>query len=405
MTLRGCVGPNLLGRRETYSVSQAFVGLHFVNEQGPKFREAVVMYKNLTEWVWNSKWYARSELRWSPLQTSRKQLAWTSPSELAVKTRVGTIAIRAETDPQIHIRYRARITRQLSLRASLKEPRSFDTFHLDVLAPLANFFSLATAALTPIESVHLLVPRSVRLPDQSRAINIPIEVEVLFDRSLSRNSWGTLPGHIPFGLEHVRRRLQRLFDCWFMLYDALRFPLNLFFSVHNSNTGYLENRFLSLVQTAESYHNNWIRSHDLSKREFKNRRRKVLKRIPKAYQSWVADKLRNDVSLRKRLDALVDRASETVKVVIPDRADVIHAIVRIRNDISHANPAFSAAYEGHLGLFRLIEVLSLLLQEHFLRDVGFSRAEASAALTRNWKYAYALRLSPKLKTPTTAPKS
>ena len=200
---------------------------------------------------------------------------------------------------------------------------------------------------------------------------------------------------MPFPLAVIRRRFETVLDRWLRLYEQLRFPLELFFSVHNSPGGLLEYRFLSLVQAAESYHRERVRSDELAPKEFKKRLVLLRSRTPKPYRSWLNERLHNRMSLRDRLDALIVRTGPIFHALVPDQKKAVDAIVKTRNGLSHGQLGFRSAFEGDYGLFRLIEVVSLLLQEQLLRELGFSRLQAGAAIERNWKYAYAMQLVPK----------
>ena len=100
-------------------------------------------------------------------------------------------------------------------------------------------------------------------------------------------------------------------------------------------------------------------------------------------------------SVRDRLDALIAGTGPAFHALIPDQKKVVDVIIKSRNALSHGQIGFRPAFEGDYGLFRLSEVVSLLLQERLLRELGFSRQQAGAAIERNWRYAYVRRLVPK----------
>jgi hypothetical protein len=249
--------------------------------------------------------------------------------------------------------------------------------------------------MTPLKTVHFLLPRRVVVNQRTVVVKTPVRVFSI-QGERSREGWRASPVSMPFTLALIRRRFEAVLDRWLRLYEQLRFPLELFFSVHNSQGGLLEYRFLSLVQAAESYHRERVRSDELTPTEFRKRLALLRGRTPKRYRPWLNERLHNRMSLRARLDALIARTGPTFHALVPDQKKVVDAIVKARNGLSHGQLGFQPAFEGDYGLFRLIEVVSLLLQEQLLRELGFSRLQAGAALERNWKYAYAKRLVPKV---------
>jgi hypothetical protein len=79
--------------------------------------------------------------------------------------------------------------------------------------------------------------------------------------------------------------------------------------------------------------------------------------------------------------------------IAPDVKDVIQWIVGTRNGIVHGDKDTRPSGEGRFGLFRLMAILSLVIQECLLRELGVGEEQAAKSVERTWEYDYAARMS------------
>jgi len=126
----------------------------------------------------------------------------------------------------------------------------------------------------------------------------------------------------------------------------------------------------------------------------------ILANIPKRYHSWLRDRLShsNELSLRRRIRSLFERANPLLGPLVPDSKQVIDAIVSRRNEFVHGTDDFRLIGPGRYGAFRIVAILSLTLQYLFLREAGLTRHEAVTAVARTLEYDYAKRLEAETRT-------
>jgi hypothetical protein len=81
------------------------------------------------------------------------------------------------------------------------------------------------------------------------------------------------------------------------------------------------------------------------------------------------------------------------RYIAPDQRRAIQEIVRYRNTIAHGDGNASPTIGGSYGLLHLTAVVSLLMQECLLCELGFTQERAASLLISAREYGYAMRQS------------
>jgi ApeA N-terminal domain 1 len=96
----------------------------------------------------------------------------------------------------------------------------------------------------------------------------------------------------------------------------------------------------------------------------------------------LADQIRNRMaalnqpSLRDRIQDLVDRGGDPLRGLLPDPDGTAGRASRLRNKLSHGSSTNTRNRE----IFDTTDELLLVLEFHFLREAGFTDADAAARL-------------------------
>lgn len=136
--------------------------------------------------------------------------------------------------------------------------------------------------------------------------------------------------------------LGAVFAKWFELYDSVAMASQLALSVLNSKDLWLHVEFLTLMQALEGFHRATMPSLYTSEKEYDPIRQALNNAIPKNVASDHKDALKsrikygNEISLRKRLDALVERLPLTLrKYILGGDGTVPRSWVETRNYYTH----------------------------------------------------------------------
>lgn len=187
---------------------------------------------------------------------------------------------------------------------------------------------------------------------------------------------------------------------WFKDYDQFKHIYEMFFiTFYTQNT--LGFQFLSLAQALDSYTGVFIAKKKksdknynkvLSKVEFKERKRELLKRINKEkkeiYKEWLDENLVNYGKFNKRITDLLNDFNMNMDV--DNKVNLIKAIVNTRNAISHGfsdeeykNTDFCYKDSDLKYLFFGVKMIVTMV---FLRKIGFNDEKTKEILYRDSYY-------------------
>lgn len=179
------------------------------------------------------------------------------------------------------------------------------------------------------------------------------------------------------------------FSKWFELYDSVALPSQLAASVLNSKELWLHVEFLSLMQALEGFHRSTMLGTYTSESEYERIRAALTNCIPKEvsddHKASLKSRIKfgNEVSLRKRLDGLIQRLpTELREQILGGTGTIPQRWVDTRNYYTHWDPASRENVLDGLGMHRAGVRLRLLLRVLYLDLVGIP-ASALAKSLRN----------------------
>jgi hypothetical protein len=164
--------------------------------------------------------------------------------------------------------------------------------------------------------------------------------------------------------------------------------LNLFFAVTYAEAMYMEHQFLSVAQTAESFHRHRYPGGVLPVEDHKKRLSSILEAAPAEYHEWLSDKLKysNEPNLRQRLRQLLDRVGPVADDLIDNRRKFVNAVVDTRNHYTHYTPESGSRAATGVEVMKLTRIMTFIVQACFLTEAGISPAQCAELFSQNRRY-------------------
>lgn len=378
-------------RSQQFLATMAYIGAHFANPEEIRFHKVQVRYSHLPDWVRLSGFHTQHTVR-NQIGLDKYELTYTFPEEVKATTAKGTVSMTYAFHTGGDLLREVNLRQSVSMRIEAQEAQPFEGWLSQLIYPLQNFLSLATAR--PNSILDLVVyseQKTVNGPNGN--VELPIEVvfRTVFHEAEPHKP--LFPHDMLFILQDVRDDFSEVIGRWLEVADELDSVCNLFFSVQYKPEMYLEQRFLSMVRAAESYHRRRFSNQVLSEEEHRNRVDFILAQTPEKYRNWLAERLQysNEPSLRRRIKELISVVDEVVSPLVPDRRSFIQKIVDTRHFLTHYDPSLRDRAARGAELHQSTQTLSFLVQACFLRELGFSSQRCVELFRRNQRYLFALR--------------
>lgn len=171
--------------------------------------------------------------------------------------------------------------------------------------------------------------------------------------------------------------LGAVFMKWFELYDTFAAPSQLALSVLNSKDLWLHVEFLTLMQALEGFHRATMPGLYTTEPEYETIQKTLSNAIPNTVSSDHKDALKarikygNEISLRKRLDALVKRLPiELRQNILGNDGSVPKSWVDTRNYYTHWDETSRESVLDGIGMHRAGVRMKHLLRALYLDLVG-----------------------------------
>jgi ApeA N-terminal domain 1 len=171
--------------------------------------------------------------------------------------------------------------------------------------------------------------------------------------------------------------LNVVFSKWFEIYENIAMPSQLALSVLCSNDLWSHVEFLTLMQALEGFHRATTNSMYTSEKDYESIRQTITNAIPQGVTSDHKDALKsrikygNEVSLRKRLDLLVECLPLPLrKLILNGNGTVPRSWVITRNYYTHWDEASRPDILGGLEMHQAAVRMRLLLRVLYLNHVG-----------------------------------
>jgi hypothetical protein len=195
-----------------------------------------------------------------------------------------------------------------------------------------------------------------------------------------------------FMYSDVSDSLQEKLTSWLSAYKVFQPALALYFSARAGEHKYLDSRFLSLAQAIETYHRRTSNEQLMDGREFGKLVATQIDACPTPQREWLEGRLAygNELNLRKRLKQILDPFKESFGDRTA-RKRFVDSILTTRNYLMHYDVKLKDKAARGEDLYRLCLRMEVLLQLHFLFELGFAVEEVAAFASRVQSIAEKLR--------------
>lgn len=376
--------PGLL--TSSFYVNTAFVGAHFQKPEDIKFKSLSVHYLYLDEWVnvsgFDIHLFDEKEV------VIRYKLP--EPIQAAIDD-YKILLVFSFTGPTLSIvQKEASIKQETYIKVEPSGEKSFGEY-LNIMDHIQNFLSLGIT-----EPVYPLVVKGITEVNKEmindKAYNPPVKIYYLSDiPKAPKTLW---PFDMLFTFKDISDRFEVFLRNWFEKADLLEPVYNLHFGTLYNPRMYLEQRFLSLIQAIESFHQRIHGGEYLSVKEYEP----VYDALVRAIPDWVKDDFReslknklkygNEFSLRKRLKEIFDKYHEILNGFIENKNAFIEKVVDTRNYQTHHDEDLKERAASGSDLYHLTQKQKLLLEICLLTELGFSSTEIKGLFSRNKRYQH-----------------
>lgn len=232
-----------------------------------------------------------------------------------------------------------KISQSAHIRLTSEQPQSLSYF-IDLVGKINTFLCMALGKVVCIKDV--VAPKDGR----HSAVQIYYQS---FIRNEKSQGWHFSDALCAF--HDVETNFPATLNQWIEKYELTRPTYSLYLLCRMGEAGYVENMFLSLVQALENLHE---ATHDLYGCTKHKGLKQKLEKLIFTFKDLIAD----------------DRTTKW--------NDIIRDVVGIRNYLTHYSKTasnFKEKSENPMVVYSLYKKLEVIIQLHFLKQIGFSNQE------------------------------
>jgi hypothetical protein len=362
---------------------RTFVGAWFQDDDDIVFDTLTVRLEGLDEWANITGLQRRSRVG------ARRDLSvdFEVPEDINLGSYDDvqmTLAFGAVSRPHGRPMTSVQLTQEARIELRCEKPQPYSKLE-DVVRQVRNFMTFVARRQVELEFVRGFADARAQGADDGTTRRVPVDV---FYRPIGDDGGPKRPlqpHRLLFGVTENGVDSDSHLSRWLALNESLGAVFDLYLVGLYQPRTFLELRFLTLVQAAESLHSHQYDTLTLPRDEHRRRVTAVVEAAPKDLREWARERLQgaNRKSLRESLAELIRALPENVFDAIPD-VDSFGEHVRLtRNYLTH----WSSDLEGQAArgedLVRLTFGLRCVLEALLLKEIGFTDSEVGALLERN----------------------
>lgn len=366
-----------------YFAPEIFFNVHFTSSDQIKFSEMYCHYSNTQEWAQLSGFKTEQDIFENKLiltQDLPTKNEFTIEDDVIMSyfLQIDNPIFRKEVFEDINIRQR------VFFSFKYDEEKHYDIIEEFYIRHLQNFLALATSnPIYPLELTAKTIHNTVK--EGEKEYN-PL-VRIYLHQSNQENSRRkTQYFNMLFLLQDIADSLDKHLQKWFFNKEVLQPTIGLFLGSLNNSKLFIENRFLNLANSLESYHRRKINTKKYTESEKDLLIQNILSNIEKKYEQDISDKLRyiDEVSLRRRIKDIYDMAPDIFsKFYI--RKDFAHQVTLVRNYYTHLDDKLKPDVDK-INVYRLMDHLEITLIVCLLLEIGFDVQRIDEMLKKRFDY-------------------
>lgn len=375
-----------------YLALMVFVGIHFEKEEDIKFKELLIHYSYLEEWI-NvsgidySRFVNNKDIDISIQFKQPEPIQAEINENYRLSIHFGYL-IPKESRREIGIKERVSIGIESSKEKSFAEL-------LVISSHIQNFISFGV--MEPVYPLFINGKTELKKELIDGNTHYPL-IEIYYNiPNIYKPVKSLPPFDILFTYDDISDKFDLFLQNWFEKLDKLTPVFNLYFGTRYNPNIYREHRFLSIIQAIESYHRRILGGKYLSDDDYQKIYEKMVMKIPDEVKDDHKDSLNsklkfgNEYSLRKRLNEIFKEYNYNLQMFITNKDIFINNAVDTRNYLVHYVKNLEDNAASGNNLIRLTQKLKVLLEICLLAEIGFTPNEIRKLLIRNRKYNYLLK--------------
>ena len=256
------------------------------------------------------------------------------------------------------------------------EARSSRDWWNDFVRPMHLFMSLACDLPCAVTKLEVTAPELDRQLTGDRTIPTWIELSATGQapkvEPLDAQPWQML---LPYS--QFQDRMPELLRRWFEVYPRLKEPLSFLLDLYpGGHHTFLENRFLTVAQSAELLHRRIFDKSSTPSAEHKDRLGRITQAVQSGDRAWLKQKLAwsHEPTVRERFEALVAYSQDAA--LSRRRPDLAKVSANTRNYLTHYTPSLRRWAAQDEELFWVTEELAYVLQACVLLQLGLEPSVA-----------------------------
>ena len=358
--------------RSRLRVGKMFSGVAYDENEEVAFNRLRISIEGLDDWVNISGIkvdYHHGEERTATIN-------YDPPDDIALKLTNGMrLEITfAYTMPGMPHAKEAKITQKTYFELVSVEKRNFQEF-VTVAHRLTTFLCFATDKIVCLDQVKAFADDLSRQLGDGRRMSVPVLVfyeSLPFAKHPPKIEWHDML----FRFLMIRENAEAIINKWIDAHEQIDVAFGLYFSARTDAHKYLDGRFLALAQGLETYHRRTSIKTLMDAAAYKELVSAIVQGCPSHHREWLNGRLMygNEISLRKRLDDVVEPFKELVGTDAQCRK-LIDCIVATRNYQTHFDKSQKKKAADGLDLWKLCCKMEVLFQLQFLSVLGFSTDE------------------------------
>ena len=333
--------------RSLLRVDRAFTGIKYGENEIPCFKILVFSIDGIDEWIGQADIDVEKRVQGQHISFQHPEpVSFNLPNgmELSItfnQERSGAMSPRED-----------RITQRTYFKLVSQDARELDDF-ISIVKKVINFLCFAIGDIVCLDNMSATVDGSFQevlfqnfVRDETRMLPIGIYYfSQFYSKGQPRVGFNRL-----FEFEQIQNDAERVINNWIKSYKQYDSAFRLYFLAKMGEQTYLEERFLTLVQGLEAYHQRISNNMILKDR---------LKRIIKPFRDLFGNKEKRERLIKK--------------------------IVNTRNYLTHHNPSKESKAAKGQDLWVLCEKMETLFQLHFLQLIGFGQEDINSIVDHQLK--------------------
>ena len=386
----------------TYLGNLLLLGEHIDDEQNIKFKEILIKFSNLEEWV---NIYGFEILIDSTPISPFHVLGGKMSDEFTIHYKnPSSIVSNINNEYSIEIAFNCHFTIPFVVKKELNPKQStriiirfpqetnYSKFE-EIIFNLQNFFTLGISQpVYPLEIIGITEKNKIIMNNQERFVPI----KIIFRPFTNLSHLETKDPHeMLFTYADILTNFREIIKNWLLNADKLKSVYNLYFAVRYNSHLLATNQFLNFIQALETYcsikYENRYIPHDACSEIYRGLIGSIPEREISGYDEFKQNlkvKLRyiNEYSLRTKVKTLIKDNQEVLSEYIGEKKDFIDRLICTRNYLTHYSKENEKCAAKDLDLIELALKTRILVEVCLLNEAGLTMKEIKELFSRNREY-------------------